>query len=174
MSREKSRDICILQNINTCDKLHKKNRKLNNPTLKVFHGLALNRLLLKGLMKNRRLSKALADAALSSLLTKLKYKVSVRRGGQIVEADRFFPSSKRCSSCGHKKQLTLSEREYHCGICGFIEDRDVNAAINLKLLASSWDESLNACEESVRPTIVGWNRGSRKTSTQQIMLDFST
>ena len=115
-------------------------------------------------MKNRRLSKALADAALSGLLTQLKYK-AVRRSVQIVEVDPFFPSSKRCSSCGHKKQLTLADREYHCGICGFIEDRDVNAAINLKLLASSWDESLNACGESIRPTMVGWNRGSRKTST---------
>ena len=147
--------------------------KVANTLLEGISRLGIESLTVKGLMKNRRLSKALADAALSGLLTKLKYK-AVRRGVQIVEADRFFPSSKRCSSCGHKKQFTLSDREYHCGICGFIEDRDVNAAINLKLLASSWDESLNACGESVRPTMVGKDRGSRKTSTQQIMIDFST
>lgn len=113
--------------------------KTANTLLDGISRLGIESLTIKGLMRNRRLSKALADAALSGLLTKLKYK-AVRRGVQIVAADKFFPSSKRCSACGHTQKLTLSDREYHCPICGFTCDRDVNAAINLKILASSWDE----------------------------------
>ncbi|MCY3742899.1 MAG: zinc ribbon domain-containing protein, partial [Candidatus Poribacteria bacterium] len=56
--------------------------------------------------------------------------------------DRFFASSKICSSCGHKKDaLTLSAREYHCSNCGMFLDRDVNAAINLRTLAVGYTES---------------------------------
>jgi putative transposase len=147
--------------------------KASNAILGGISRLGIESLSVKGLMRNRRISKALADASLSGFLTKLKYK-AVRKGVRIVAADRFFPSSKRCSSCGHKdKSLTLSDRQYHCGVCGFQADRDVNAALNLKQLASSWDESLNACGESVRPTLVGWTRGSKKVSTQQIIADFA-
>ena len=86
---------------------------------------------ISGLLKNRRLAKALSDSALSRFLTLLKYKAD-RRGIPIHEADQFFASSKTCSSCGHKKkELTLSERTYHCSECDFECDRDLNAAINL-------------------------------------------
>ena len=84
-----------------------------------------------GLLKNRKLAKALSDSALSRFLTMLKYKAE-RRGIPITQADKFFASSKTCSSCGHKKEdLTLSDRTYHCDACGFECDRDLNAAINL-------------------------------------------
>ena len=53
-------------------------------------------------------------------------------GCQLTQADRWFPSSKTCSGCGHVKgQLGLGERVYHCQACGLVADRDVNAAINL-------------------------------------------
>ena len=147
--------------------------KASNAILEGISRLGIESLSVKGLMRNRRLSKALADASLSGFLTKLKYK-AVRKGVRIVAAEKFFPSSKRCSSCGHKaKNQMLSDRQYSCGVCGFQADRDVNAALNLKQLASSWDESLNACGESVRPTLVGWTRGSKKVSTQQMMVDFT-
>ena len=130
--------------------------------------IGIESLTVKGLLKNRRLSKALSDAARSRLLTYIRYKAE-HLGVVIVEADKFFPSSKRCSSCGHKNmKLTLSERRYHCGVCGFQVDRDINAAINLRRLASNWDESLNACGESVRPSMEGWNRGSKKTEPNQL------
>ena len=147
--------------------------------LQGISALGIESLTVKGLMKNRKLSKALADAALSGFLVKLKYK-AVRRGIRIVEADRFWPSTKRCSSCGNvKNTLSLSDRTYHCGICGFIADRDINAAINLRQLASSTDESLNACGDAVRPTLVGWHRNprtrgrSRKPLTSQIIIDYA-
>ena len=86
---------------------------------------------ISGLLRNRKLAKALSDSALSRFLTMLKYKAE-RRGIPITQADRFFASSKTCSSCGHKKkELFLSERVYHCLKCGFECDRDLNAAINL-------------------------------------------
>ena len=147
--------------------------------LQGISALGIESLSVKGLMKNHRLSKALADASLSGFLVKLKYK-AVWRGIRIVTADRFWPSTKRCSSCGYvKKNVTLSEREYHCGICGFVADRDINAAINLRQLASSTDESLNASGDAVRPTLVGWHRNPhtrgrrRQPLTEQIMLDYS-
>ena len=93
--------------------------------------IGIETLNISGLLKNRRLAKALSDSRLSGFLTMLKYKAE-RRGIPITEADRFFASSKTCSNCGHiKDDLTLSDRMYHCTECGFESDRDVNAAINL-------------------------------------------
>jgi putative transposase len=81
----------------------------------------------------------------------LGYK-SAWRGGRLVTADRFYPSSKKCSGCGAvKTKLPLSERTYTCDSCGLVTDRDVNAARNLLLLAASGAESLNAREGTVRP-----------------------
>jgi putative transposase len=81
-------------------------------------------------------------------------------GGEVREADRFYPSSKRCSKCGQVKQeLSLSERTYQCENpeCLNVEDRDFNAALNLKALAAS--SAVTAC----RPGSAG---RSRKTSTK--------
>ena len=86
---------------------------------------------ISGMRKNRKLAKALSDAAFGSFLTKLKYKAE-RRGIPITQASQFFASSKTCSSCGHKKaDLTLSDRTYHCTECNTTLNRDLNAAINL-------------------------------------------
>ncbi len=86
---------------------------------------------ISGLLRNRKLAKALSDSALSRFVTMLKYKAE-RRGIPITQANRFFASSKTCSSCGHKKkEVFLSDRVYHCLKCGFECDRDLNAAINL-------------------------------------------
>ena len=93
--------------------------------------IGIETLNISGLLKNRKLAKALSDSALSRFLTMLKYKAE-RCGIPITEADQFFASSKTCSSCGHKKaDLTLSDRHYHCFECGLDIDRDINAAINL-------------------------------------------
>ena len=93
------------------------------------------------MLKNRKLAKALSDAALGGFLEKLKTKTETL-GIPIVQAPQFFASSKTCSSCGHKKEdLTLSDRTYHCSNCGASIDRDVNAAINLKNLAAGYAES---------------------------------
>ena len=103
--------------------------------------VGIETLQITNLLKNRKLAKALSDAALGGFLEKLKTKVK-SLGIPIVQADRFFASSKNCSSCGHKKEnLMLSDRQYDCSHCGMSIDRDVNAAINLRNLAAGYAES---------------------------------
>lgn len=93
--------------------------------------IGIETLNVSGMLKNRKIAKALSDSALGGFLSKLKYKAE-RRGIPVVQASRFFASSKTCSNCGHKKAvLTLSDRTYHCDTCGYQIDRDLNAAINL-------------------------------------------
>ena len=88
-----------------------------------------------GMLKNHCLARALSDASLSEIHRQLEYK-SKWYGRAFYKADRFYPSSKRCSKCGHDKEtLLLSERVYRCEIpsCGHVMDRDLNAAVNLKM-----------------------------------------
>ena len=74
-----------------------------------------------GMMMNRRLARAIADAGMSGFLTKLEYKC-LWHGAEYVKADRWFASSKLCAHCGWKNDdLTLSDREWWCGGCGRIE-----------------------------------------------------
>lgn len=91
---------------------------------------------IKGMMKNRHLAKAISNQKLYELKRVIKYKCEWL-GIEFVEVDRFFPSSKTCSSCGTtKKDLKLSDRTYKCE-CGLEMDRDLNAAINLAKYAES-------------------------------------
>ena len=109
--------------------------------LKCASKIGIETLQVTNLLKNRKLAKALSDAALGGFLEKLKTKAT-SLGISIVRSDRFFASSKNCSTCGHKKDdLTLSNRQYHCSHCGTSIDRDVNAAINLRTLAAGHAES---------------------------------
>ncbi|WP_368483961.1 RNA-guided endonuclease InsQ/TnpB family protein [Geobacillus sp. LEMMY01] len=86
---------------------------------------------IKGMMKNRHLSKAIQDQRLYAFKQKIKYKCEMY-GIEFIEADPWYPSSKTCSACGHvKKTLTLSERIFVCDACGISIDRDLNASINL-------------------------------------------
>jgi putative transposase len=83
------------------------------------------------MMRNHRLAKSLADAAMGEAGRCLSYKCGWY-GADLSRAGRWFPSSKTCSGCGHKKQrLELSDRTYHCEDCGLDIDRDLNAAVNL-------------------------------------------
>ena len=85
----------------------------------------------RGMMKNRHLSRAIAEQKFYEFKRQIKYKCE-RYGIQFVEVGRFYASSKICSSCGHvKADLRLSDRIYKCAECGLVIDRDLNAAINL-------------------------------------------
>jgi putative transposase len=85
-----------------------------------------------GMMKNRHLSKAVAQQKFYQFRTKLQYKCLIN-GIELRVVDRFFPSSKACSCCGNiKSNLKQSDRIYVCKKCGFILDRDKNASINLE------------------------------------------
>ena len=85
----------------------------------------------KGMMKNRRLSKAVASQKFYEFRKRLKAKCD-EKGIELRVADRFYPSSKTCHHCGSiRKNLKLSDRIYRCE-CGYVADRDLNAALNLK------------------------------------------
>ena len=93
--------------------------------------ITLEDLNVRGLMKNRYLSKSFANQKLSEFRIKLTNKAPAN-DIEIRVVSRFYPSSKKCHSCGAiKKDLKLSDRTYICS-CGYIEDRDINAALNLR------------------------------------------
>jgi putative transposase len=108
-----------------------------------------------GMLASRRLARAVADQGFGMARRMLNYKTAWN-GGQLVIADRWYPSSKTCSACGWRKpSLTLAERTFTCEACGLVMDRDMNAARNLLGLAASGAESVNACGAQVRPVSDG-------------------
>ncbi|MBD3892925.1 RNA-guided endonuclease TnpB family protein [Hydrogenophaga sp.] len=110
-----------------------------------FHTIGIEDLNVRGMVKNRRLSRAVSDMGFFEFRRQLEYKAA-QRGGVIVLAERWYPSSKTCSDCGHKLEtLPLALREWACPACGADHDRDVNAAINLRNLAVS--STVSACGE---------------------------
>lgn len=98
-----------------------------------------------GMMKNRKLAKALSDVSVSEFTRQINYKASWA-GIEVQQVDRFYPSSKTCSQCGNvKADLTLSDRVYRCDKCGLVINRDLNAAINLAALANQKAETQPDC-----------------------------
>jgi len=131
LSRLHAKVACIRS-----DSLH----KFTTDVTRRFHTVVIEDLNVKGMVKNRRLARSIADMGFFECRRQLGYKAAMR-GGQIIVADRWFASSKTCSACGHKLAvLPLSVRQWTCLSCGTAHDRDVNAAINLKNLAA--DEGL--------------------------------
>ena len=93
--------------------------------------ITIENLNVSGMMKNRHLAKAIASQKFYEFKRKLKVKCN-ENGIELRVVDRWFPSSKMCHSCGNiKKDLKLSDRIYCCE-CGYVEDRDLNASLNLK------------------------------------------
>nr|DAT34995.1 MAG TPA: endonuclease [Bacteriophage sp.] len=87
---------------------------------------------ISGMMKNRHLSKAVVQQKFFEFRSKLVNKCK-EIGIELRVVDRFYPSSKTCHNCGHiKKDLKLSDRIYRCSECGYTEDRDINASLNLR------------------------------------------
>ncbi|CAH0204321.1 hypothetical protein SRABI118_01819 [Massilia sp. Bi118] len=121
------------------DSLH----QLSSSITRRFHTIGIEDLSVKGMLTNGWLARAIIDMGWSELRRQLMYK-SVSRGGQVVVADRWHPTSKTCSGCGYRLQkLDLSMRKWRCSGCGVLQDRDINAAINLKNLAVS--STVSAC-----------------------------
>lgn len=106
---------------------HKLSRKLVDR----YGSISFESLNVAGMVKNHNLAKAISDAAWSQFVGFCEYKAKWANG-QVLRVDRFFPSSKLCSDCGHKnKSLTLNIRQWACLNCSVIHDRDTNAAINI-------------------------------------------
>ena len=83
-----------------------------------------------GMTRNRKLSRAIGQAGWSAFVNMLEYK-SVLKGGSTVKIDRWAPSTKTCSACGTKHDMPLNKRTMECS-CGFVLDRDANAALNIR------------------------------------------
>jgi putative transposase len=109
--------------------------------------IAVEDLAVKNMMKNRKLSAAIADASWSELVRQLEYKCQWY-GRTLIKIDRWFPSSKRCGNCGHVvDKLPLDIREWDCPKCGTHHDRDINAANNI--LAAGL--AVIVCGANIRP-----------------------
>jgi putative transposase len=121
-------------------KLHAKISDARRDTLQKFttkiirenQAIFVEGLNVAGMVKNHNLAKHIADAAFAEIFRELEYKAAWY-GRTYFPLDKFFPSSKLCSSCGHLlDELPLSVREWGCSACGAHHDRDINAAINIK------------------------------------------
>ena len=124
------------------DFLHKLSTRLVNEN----QVIATETLAVSNMQKNHSLAKSIADASWSEFVRQLEYK-SMWYGRELVGIDRWYPSSKRCSDCGHTvKSMPLNVREWTCPECGTIHDRDINAARNVLaagLAVSALGESVN-------------------------------
>lgn len=110
------------------DNLHKLSRRLINEN----QVICVESLKVKNMIRNPKLSKAIADAGWGEFVRQLAYKAEWA-GRSLVAIDQWFPSTKRCSDCGHTlSSLPLSVRKWDCPECGAHHDRDHNAAINIK------------------------------------------
>lgn len=106
--------------------------KLSHAITKHYDVIGVESLHVKGMVKNRHLSKAINDVSWGEFIRHLEYK-ALWRGKHLVKIDTWFPSSKTCSCCGNvKKSLKLSQRTYVCDECNMKLDRDINASINIK------------------------------------------
>jgi putative transposase len=123
---------------------------LHKLTTRLIHDnqvLCVESLAVKNMLKNHSLAKAIADVGWGELIRQLQYKAAWY-GRAVVAIDKFYPSSKRCSACGHiLDSLTLDVRQWTCPECGTVHDRDTNAALNIKAAGLA----VYACGEMVRP-----------------------
>ena len=128
------------------DFLHKLSTRLINEN----QVIAIESLAVSNMQKNRHLAKSISDASWAEFVRQLEYKAHWY-GRTLVGIDRWYPSSKRCSDCGHTvSKLPLSVREWVCPECGTLHDRDINAARNV--LAAGL--AVSAHRESVSPVCI--------------------
>ena len=136
------------------DNLHKVSTEL----IKKYDTIILEDLNIKGMVKNRKLSKHISDASWGKFISLLEYKAEWN-DKQIVKVDRFFPSSKTCNLCGHINQdLVLFIRKWECPTCKTSLDRDLNTSINIlkegnKLLSAGIVDYRRG--DKIRPVLTG-------------------
>ena len=125
------------------DTLH----KLSTRIIRENQTVIIEDLSVRNMVKNHSLARAISDASWSEFRRMLEYKADWH-GRELVVIDRWYPSSKTCSACGHlAAKMPLGVREWQCHACGARHDRDVNAAINIRAAGLA----VTACGGSVRP-----------------------
>ena len=121
---------------------------------RTFDRIVIEDLNVKGMVRNRKLSRCISDAGFGEFRRQLDYKTQLR-GNDLVIADRFFPSSKTCSHCSHLKS-DLSERVFDCENCGVSLHRDFNASLNLNQYSAETPKpTLTHTRDEIRPVHTG-------------------
>ena len=129
------------------DTLHQTTSRL----AKTKSAVVLEDLNVRGMLRNHRLAQAIADVGWHEFRRQLTYK-GQWYGCQVFLADRYYPSTKRCSHCGNvKSEMGLGQRIYVCEACRVQIDRDLNAALNLLHWITASSAGKHACGEDVRP-----------------------
>ncbi len=121
--------------------------KLTTQLVRENQAIVVEDLAIKNMVKNHKLALSISDASWGELIRQLAYKCEWY-GRELVKIDRWFPSSKRCGSCGHVvDKLPLNVREWECPKCGANHDRDINASKNI--LAAGL--AVSVCGANIRP-----------------------
>ncbi|MER5905715.1 RNA-guided endonuclease TnpB family protein [Streptomyces mirabilis] len=121
--------------------------KLSTRLVRENQTIVIEDLTVRNMLKNRTLARAISDASWTELRSMLEYKTQWY-GRDLIAVDRWYPSSRTCSACGHLvAKLPLNIREWTCAACGTVHDRDENAAKNI--LAAGL--AVSACGAGVRP-----------------------
>jgi putative transposase len=134
-----------------------------------FGVIGVETLAVKNMLANRRLARHISDVGWGTILAQLKYKTSWSQGSLLVAADRFYPSSKTCSACGAvRAKLSLAERVFACDdpACGHVQDRDLNAALNLAHTAAR-----HAQAEGLRCYVAATEAETQNARGGQVRLD---
>jgi putative transposase len=148
-NQEKARRRLARVHVRIADRRRDSLHKLTTRLVRENQTVVIEDLNVRGLAANHSLARAISDAAWRELRSMLEYKADWY-GRELVVIDRWYPSSKQCSRCGHRVAvLPLAVRQWTCGACGAYHDRDVNAAVNI--LAAGLAERRNACGADVRP-----------------------
>ena len=122
--------------------------KLSTRLIRENQTICVETLAVKNMVKNPTLSKAISEVGWGEFVSQLAYKAEWY-GRNLVKIDKWYPSSKRCFTCGYLlASLALDIRQWTCPECGTVHDRDVNAAKNIRSVGLT---VLNACGEAVRP-----------------------
>ena len=131
--------------------------------------IAIEDLNVCGMVRNRHLARAISCTGWGKFRSMLEYKARWY-GRTVVAVDRWYPSSKTCSACGHLlAELSLGTRTWRCPSCGTRHDRDVNAARNILAagLAAGAGNGADACGADVRPAGVALGQSAVKQETRR-------
>jgi putative transposase len=155
-NRNKARVKLARAHAHVADARRDFHHKLSTEVIRENQAVTVEDLAVKGLARTR-LAKSVHDAGWSAFAAMLEYKAELH-GREFRKIGRFEPTSQMCSACGVKDGAKpLAVREWECGACGTVHDRDVNAARNIRKLghvAAGRAETRNACGGEVRPAVM--------------------
>ena len=168
-NQEKARLRLAIAHEKLCNKRKDNLHKLTTKLIKENDVICIENLNVKSMTKNHSLTKVIQDASFGTLVNMLKYKAAWHNR-QIIEVGRFYPSSKLCHCCGHKMNyMGLEVRHWICPQCNTVNDRDINAAINIK------NEGLRILDNgTVRNTETGVNQDTPMPAENPTMDDKSS